>query len=626
MIDFPRLRPVLRLPAALLFLATLSAPGAVAAATRVEGVVEGWYIVRPGDTLRGITALYLGDQELWRDTWTLNPDVANPDLLTPGQRLRVLLRPDNRRPGAQLSWLWRRVEAKPDPIPWNSATREDLLLARDGLRTYEKAAAGLRFDDGTSLRLDESSLVFLRDVQAPAAGATTRRELEVIDGQADIDGSAASSAHEIEVVVRDAHATTRGTVGQPAASRVRKATAASQFMVYGGSGEVAAAAAKVAVPAGMGTSVPPSGPPGTPEPLPPAPTLLAPVASVDRVDFRWKPVNDAGTYTVELCGDEACSQVLARQAALPETSWQAANPPAEARFWRVFAVTASGLDGYASPPSAFALQAGGADTSPPTGTVTLDAAPHTRGEIPCVGTKVALNVELVDDSCGVAEWLPVVDGTVVTREALDAEWADGEHTVTVEAVDRCGNRGRLPPVRFWVDGTAPTFLAETRAPAPLELGMMPESAREVLARRKKWQAKGLSWLEWSSIGNLWLPFPTANTPPAIRKYLAQVRTLRPHTNPSVLAEWDLDPERPWIFFMAPGGNPFATGAGLALGPGNTLWVLARDAGCGLARLTLRSLPPADSAHALGAVEIEATDHFDRQTRLTWDLAEPAAPR
>jgi nucleoid-associated protein YgaU len=48
---------------------------------------DGEYVVRAGDTLSGIAAR-LG--MAWPALWTLNRDrVADPDLIYPGQRLRV---------------------------------------------------------------------------------------------------------------------------------------------------------------------------------------------------------------------------------------------------------------------------------------------------------------------------------------------------------------------------------------------------------------------------------------------------------------------------------------------------------------------------------------------------------
>ena len=60
---------------------------------------DGWHVVRPGDTLEGLAARFLGSHELWRELHLLNPLVKDPNLLFPGQRLRIFLE----RPTAKLS-------------------------------------------------------------------------------------------------------------------------------------------------------------------------------------------------------------------------------------------------------------------------------------------------------------------------------------------------------------------------------------------------------------------------------------------------------------------------------------------------------------------------------------------
>ena len=100
---------------------------------------RGWHVVRPGDTLEGITARYLGSALEWRQNWALNPQVRDPDLLLPGERLRVLLRPSTSQPAAQLRNVRRQVDEMPAPIAWKPAADEDLLLMHDGVRTdYNK--------------------------------------------------------------------------------------------------------------------------------------------------------------------------------------------------------------------------------------------------------------------------------------------------------------------------------------------------------------------------------------------------------------------------------------------------------------------------------------------------------
>jgi len=73
-------------------------------------------IVRPGENLRRITRNYLGSELLWESNWRLNSNIENPDLLLPGRRLQVLLRPEDAVPSAQVMSVSGDVQERPDPI------------------------------------------------------------------------------------------------------------------------------------------------------------------------------------------------------------------------------------------------------------------------------------------------------------------------------------------------------------------------------------------------------------------------------------------------------------------------------------------------------------------------------
>ena len=48
------------------------------------------YVVKPGDTLWDISKLYLRDAWYWPEIWYLNPQVANPHLIYPGDVLKLI--------------------------------------------------------------------------------------------------------------------------------------------------------------------------------------------------------------------------------------------------------------------------------------------------------------------------------------------------------------------------------------------------------------------------------------------------------------------------------------------------------------------------------------------------------
>jgi hypothetical protein len=320
----------------------------------------GWHDVVAGETLEGITAHYLGTSERWRENWKLNPDLANPHMISPGTRLRIIM--SARVPTARIRGVSRRVEEKPHPEPWVPAKVGDTLKARDGIRTYRQSSAELGFEDGSQLRINEESLVFLREVGQKVEGAS-RQSLEIVEGQADVEARAEVNAlpPDIEVIIGQAKARTRATPGTSAQARTRKTGAgAAQLMVFGGEAELAAEGKSVTVATGMGTAAEAGKPPQAPEKLLPPPAPLHPMkgAAYEHSNplFTWAAVEGAALYVVEVCRDAACGQIVDRVTGLSQTSWTPRSLPLGELHWRVTAQGASGLDGFPSPPVTFTVR------------------------------------------------------------------------------------------------------------------------------------------------------------------------------------------------------------------------------------------------------------------------------
>jgi LysM repeat protein len=69
------------------------APGASPAETTPVPVLNPnapkHYVVKRGDTLWGIASMYLRDPWLWPEVWVINPQVVNPHLIYPGDKLAL---------------------------------------------------------------------------------------------------------------------------------------------------------------------------------------------------------------------------------------------------------------------------------------------------------------------------------------------------------------------------------------------------------------------------------------------------------------------------------------------------------------------------------------------------------
>ncbi len=304
----------------------------------------GWHVVKSGDTLQGITARYLGNSAAWQENWKLNPEVKNPHRLTPGQRIRVIVAGNLPAQSALVQRVARRVEKKPEPEPWTRANPGDRLVERDGVHTFEGSSAELKFDDDTLLTLTEKSLVFLRPVK-PVTPQRDRSTIEIVEGHADLEKPATTKrAHDIEIVVG-------GTVAKPndpaAKARFRNEGKSAQVMSYRGATAVASAGAEVRVNTGMGVSVPDGQKPPAPEKLLGAPAIEARDVSVPRPSLRWASLQGATSYTVEVCGDRGCAQMIARATNVASREWRPSDAlPAGSLFYRVTGRSSSGLDGY----------------------------------------------------------------------------------------------------------------------------------------------------------------------------------------------------------------------------------------------------------------------------------------
>ena len=424
-----------------------------------------WYVIRPGDTIEGLTIRYLGSRDRWRENADLNTEeFPNPNVIQPGARIKLLAPTQLPADGALVTDISNHVEGQPTPLDWTDAQPQDLLRARDGVKTGEQSSAGLEFADKTRLVVTEESIVFIGDEET-APEAVDRTQIEIVVGQADLESSSdvTADSSQFEIVLGDATATPTASEDDALQTRARRVeSGGAQLMVYRGESELASAGTTVKVATGMGSSVPEGEAPKPPEKLLPAPADLDPAAgaglATPRPEFNWAPVADARDYTLEVCRDPHCGALVERIVELSEPSWQPAGLPVEKLYWRVTAVSTSGLDGYPSEAVPFEILSAVADTEAPTVQISFTGpqlAPRSGlNDRWIVGPGMTIEVEVEDAGSGVGEWAPSIDGEDVELTALEGPWNRGEHTLTVVATDRAGNR-REVEVPFTYDPDPP---------------------------------------------------------------------------------------------------------------------------------------------------------------------------
>jgi murein DD-endopeptidase MepM/ murein hydrolase activator NlpD len=547
------------------------------------------HVVRPGETLRGISARYLGSPRRWQEIQRLNPDIADPDRLRPGQRIRMPA-PQQNAPAAQVRRISRRVEERPAPIPWGPAQVGDLLVERDGVRTYGRSSAEMAFADGTRLTVTEDSLVFLQRTGRTLRGVEESKAVEIVEGQADVEvrpgpaRAAASRTPEIEIVLGKTKATSRpGPAGNVQARARRAGAGGAKVMVYGGAGEVEAGGARVAVPEGMGTSVAGEGPPSPPEKLLPAVRLSTPGPGAglecSNPALAWEPVDGAYSYTVEVCRDASCGALVERVVGHGATEWRAAALPLGELFWRVTARSRSGLDGYPSEAAPLSILAERSDLQPPAGALEVAGRRITVGDRLFVNADVELKVAAEDAQTGVSP----SDPPAPPRTA-------GEHTVTALVSDRCGNRTRTAPVTFTVDTEPPSVRWVAGDADSFEQRGEPEGwERDQRQRRRSLirQEPETAPLAWSAGGLGWIPTRAG-------------RPLR------------VESDRPQVFLRGEGTSLRAGGEEVRFGAGRILWIEATDAGAGVEHLTLQVED--------GVLKLEAADLVGNVRRMEWPVS------
>lgn len=616
------------IPGLPLLLGALSVALAVAgpvASAPAAAAEPGWHVVRPGETLEALAARYLGDPRRWQEIHRLNPQLADPHRLSPGERLEVPFEPGADESAAQLRTVSRRVEEKPQPYLWIDARPGDLLRSEDGVRTYEASSAELRLGDGTDLVLTESSLVFLRPA-APtprAAGRGGGGGIEIVAGQADLEAAApaggggpAARPSGIEVVVGATRALPQPAADGTLRTRARRPDAGgAQVMVYDGTSRVEAAGEAVELERGTGTAVPEAGPPAPPEPLLPAPELAAPAAGAalafDNPALDWRPVPGAAGYTVELCADPDCAALVARETGLDAPPWRPAALPVGDHHWRVTAVSPSGLDGYPSPGRALAITAAGPDREAPT--VTLDAVgPAFRaGSLLYLGPGARLEPTVAEAGGGEALVGYRLDGAEVAADAWETAWPGGERLAELVATDYAGNRGAAS-LAFTYDDQPPVLERRTgglelladhgdpRAARPETLErpwLVPDDHRP---RRRRSRVRPLLLL--STDGRTWVPLAWSRSRP--------VRWRAPTLAPQLFLQ---TAGRRSLRLAPRGAEP------VLLEPGELVHLRAEDPppGCGV-----RELRVAEAGDAAGAryLVIEAEDCVGNRTREEWRVA------
>lgn len=562
-----------------------------------DALLDGWHIVRPGETLWDLAERYLGSEEAWPELHTLNPGISDPNRISPGQRVRVQVRAQHAADVAQIAAISRRVEEQLTPLPWSPSTELNMLNPRDGVRTYESSSSVLVFPDATRLTISEDSLVFL------GRSGTVRREvrrdeIEIVLGQADLEKESESALRE--VIIGGSRMTPSPETRIQARLR-RPEDGGAQLMVYVGETVVESGGASQEVPAGMGTQMAEGMPPSPPEQLLPAAALTTPPAASEwpagGPSFAWNLVPGAADYVLEVCRDPHCGRLVLRRTALESSETGMANLAAGVYHWRVTAVSDSGLDGFPSATRSFTVRAE-ADTAPPTISSEFTGTRIEREGTLYLGPGARLEIE-IEDASGVERAWAVLDGDEVELTSAQADWSPGAHEVVIHARDRAGNEGRsealtftfdpLPPEIHWGSETGGLYHSFSG-----ESGSWTQSERGGRAPELVWSTDRATWRatqrqDWS-----------------VQRSVA-----------------------PRFFLRSAGrrGRVYALpNVSLPVKRRHGIGVLANDALVGTKTLDFRIVDDADDRSGRRRLVVEATDHLGNRSSISWLIRRGGAAR
>jgi hypothetical protein len=260
--------PIMRKFASFLSLALLSGTAGMAKTDASDAII---YVVKPGDTLSGLSQRYLIRNGDFRNIQKAN-GVANADILTIGMKLRIDRNLLKYQPASA-----RIVSVRGNVTisqPGGTLTATNGLTVGEGavLHTAGASFASLQLDDGSRISLPSNSDVRIARLRKYALGSSVDYDFDVGRGGVSTKVSPKSGYDRYQVRTPKAVSAVRGTSFQ---SRIDE-TSGLDFaeVIEGGLAVGVSAGTPLPIAAGSGLAVNPTGD-VTVEALLPAPEIAA---------------------------------------------------------------------------------------------------------------------------------------------------------------------------------------------------------------------------------------------------------------------------------------------------------------------------------------------------------------
>jgi hypothetical protein len=331
------------------------------------------------------------------ENWKLNPGVKNPNKLSIGQELTVIKQRIIPAEKATMLNIVNNVEKKLVVGDWLAAKVGDELQQQEGVRTLEKSSTLLKFNETSSLKILEFSQVYLQSRNTSLTG-TDSSTIEIIAGDAELKWEPINvKKSEIEIISGQTKLTPSNTNGKVTSLRTGLAeNGNSVISVYDGTSNVESAGTEVVVPNGMGVSVKQGEKPPKPKPLLKKPTLITQDSKTFNYTnpfIKWKPVNQAYQYLIEICLDKNCNRVIA-QMKTENQYFQINNIHERGNYyWRVAGISQDDIVGFKSNTNQIVFSTNKADNQGPKVAINIIGKQSTINDK--IVTSAQSNIEII---------------------------------------------------------------------------------------------------------------------------------------------------------------------------------------------------------------------------------------
>ncbi|MGB5246970.1 MAG: hypothetical protein WBN34_10515 [Woeseia sp.] len=249
----------------------------------------------------------------------------------------------------------RDVKIRPaNGVAWTSAIKGSAVHDRDAVQTFSNSRARVDFTTENKLRIGQNSLVVFRNGAADPFLARREAAVVVMDGELSGEVNADYGAFAIEFPAGLVELTADKSSKEAVNFRVSvNPDQSSTIAVYSGQADINIAGEHFKVAANEGITFGKDGATVGVMGLPTLPDVRAPSSNSaakfmntpPRVAFRWRDVENAKKYRLEIAQDKGFEEILVDES-LENNSFVHGNLPEGEYFWRV-----SALNGWVQGPT-----------------------------------------------------------------------------------------------------------------------------------------------------------------------------------------------------------------------------------------------------------------------------------